>query len=215
LQHPILIEGLASVHKVFPFLMVIVIGLLAACNNGTASNADNANTAENTENADNSEQVPTLGRPQSSGNPDQEQDAEPEYDPGPYFTPRRESPIDPATFVPPEQIGDFTQLQLRGNCLGAQGQQSQYINSENQVVHFSCRFMLRSQDAQDAIRQFTATNGLTGDPILTKIQGDESFVLGPSGNGFTYAWNHGQWLFVARSAEGRPPLDSFMEDLPF
>lgn len=196
-------------HKVLPFLMVIVIGLLAACNNGDSSNANDPTPA--------TESTATLVRQQPgvSQNADEEQNEEPEYDPGPYFTPRRESPTDPANFVPPEQVGDFTQIQLRGSCLRASGQQSQYINSENQVVHLSCQFMLRSQDAQNAIQELITVSGLTGDPILTKIQGDESFVLGPSGNGFTYAWNHGQWFFVARSAEGRAALDSFMEDLPF
>ena len=195
-------------HKASPLLIVIVIGLLAACNNNDNNDANNASPI--------AEETPTLVRQQPAPiqqQDTQEPDEEPDYDPGPYFTPRRQSPGDPATFVPAEQIGDFTQIQLRGNCL--RGQQSQYINSDNQVVHLTCRFMLRSEDAQNAIREIVTTNGLTGDPILMKIQGDESFLLGPSGNGFTYAWNHGQWFFIARSPVGRPALDSFMEALPF
>jgi hypothetical protein len=194
-------EGLPAVLRAFPFLLIIVIGLLAACNNGSDPSA---------------EEAPTMVRQQPGVvQNDAQQDEEPEYDPGPYFTPRRESPSDPATFAPAEQIGDFRRIQLRGTCLRAMGQQSQYINSENQVVHLSCRFMLKSEDAQNAIQQIVTNNGLTGEPILMKIQGDESFLLGPSGEGFTYAWNHGQWLFVARSPSGRSPLDSFMEALPF
>ena len=197
-------------HKVFPFLMIIVI--LAACNgnNNDASNESNAQAQTGA--------TPTLVRQQPAVNTQQDQEedqAETEYDPGPYFTPRRASPADPVTFMPEEQIGDFMRIQLRGTCLRASGQQSQYINSENQVVHLNCRFMLRSEDARNAVQQIVTGNGLTGEPILMELQGEESFVLGPSGDGFTYAWTHGQWFFVARSPVGRPPLDSFMEALPF
>ena len=195
-------------HKVFPLLMLIVI--LTACNND--NDASNENNTEPQASA-----TPTLVRQQPGPiqNDTEQDEPEIEYDPGPYFTPRRESPTDPATFVPEELIGDFTRIQLRGTCLRASGQQSQYINSENQVVHLTCRFMLKSEDARNAIQEIVANNGITGDPILMKLQGDESFLLGPSGNGFTYAWTHDQWFFVARSPLGRPPLDSFMEALPF
>jgi len=137
------------------------------------------------------------------------------YDPGPYFTPRRPAPEDPATFQPAAAYGDFAQKDSSGNCLQQRGLNSQYQNEAGETIYFACRFMTRQLEAQQAVASVVEANTLSGDPLAYEIQGDESFVLGASGNGFVYAWTHGQWFFLVRSNQGRPPLDAFMQSLPF
>lgn len=142
-------------------------------------------------------------------------EAAPKYDPGPYFTPLRSRPEDPITFVPAETVGEFTRYQVNGTCLSLQGQTSYYTNAENATIQFSCQFKANPQQAQTAIRDLSTSNAITGEVLLMKLQGEESFLLAPSGDGFLYAWTHGHWLFIARSPIGRAPLDNFMQALPY
>jgi hypothetical protein len=139
----------------------------------------------------------------------------PNYDPGPYFTPRRASPADPATFVPDEQVGDFTRIEVSGNCLRSSGQSSRYLNADGEVIYLTCQFMDNPLQAYNAIASISQANVLTGDPIMQKLQDNESFVLGAAGAGFLYGWTHRNWLFLARSPQGREPLDAFMQAFPY
>jgi hypothetical protein len=139
----------------------------------------------------------------------------PNYDPGPYFTPRRQSPPDPSTFVPDVQIGDFTRASLQGNCQRSSGQSSRYGSSGGAIIYLSCQFMNSSSAAYNLVAGIPNDQILSGEPIVMKLQGDESFILGASGEGFLYIWTHGPWLFTARSPNGREPLDAFMQAFPY
>lgn len=137
------------------------------------------------------------------------------YDPGPYFTPRRPSPSDPITFMAPNLVGEFTRYQLQGNCQNPDGQRSAYADAEYQTVQLTCYFMPTLEAAQTHLKTLSASDSLSEAPLLFRLQGEESFLLGASGDGFIYAWTHGLWVLVARSPQGREPLDNFMASFPY
>jgi hypothetical protein len=205
-------------------LYLFLILLLGACGGGDAAkpstddNPANQPSATPLSNQDRiataavlSQQTPTIPVEPPTVTPP----PTPNYDPGPYFTPRRQSPLDPATFVPDEQVGDFTRVEVSGNCLRTSGQSSRYMNTDGEVIYLTCQFMDNPLQAYNVIASITQANVLMGDPIMHKLQDNESFVLGATGEGFLYGWTHRNWLFLARSPLGREALDDFMQAFPY
>lgn len=138
-----------------------------------------------------------------------------QYDPGPYGTPNRPRPEGPETFLPEEQIGDFTRFQVRGSCLNPDGQISTYQQATTGTLQLTCRYLRTADRATAALTEISRSNLLTETPLFLKFQGESSFLLAHSGTGFVYAWTHGNWLFVARSTVGRTALDQFMQAFPY
>lgn len=155
------------------------------------------------------------------------------FDPGPYFTPNRPGPEGPAAaFSPPEQVADFRRFQLWGQCEGAAGQTAYYTRAAIQstpaldpqnpapspdplslaTLSLTCRYLEYAAQGQTAIEMLLAE--LSGPPLFMALQGEKSFLLGQSGTGYLYAWTQGRWLFLARSPQGRAPLDDFMQAFP-
>lgn len=135
-------------------------------------------------------------------------------DPGPYFTPQRTSPdVSPLEFAPPEEVGDFMRVQLRGSCNLGNGQASEYLDTNNQMVYLTCQYAKDGEAAKNYISRLPEV--FKAEPIQLKLQGEKSFVLLPSGNGFVYGWTQGAWYFTARSLNGRETLDSFMQNFPY
>gem|GEM_PF-3768984 len=137
-------------------------------------------------------------------------------DPGPYFTPQRPSPSGaPIDFMPPEDVAGFQQYWLRGVCQSDVGQTTSYQNEAFEVVQLQCLYRNSARLAQNEIQILAESGAITGDPLLYKLQGGTSFILGATGDGFLYGWTHDNWVFIVRSPLGRAPLDTFMQAFPY
>jgi len=183
-----------------------VVGLmviLSACDSGEPESSDtDQSTADNPQgqNIDDSSGNVTSGIT---------------YDPGPYFTPQRERPQNPAGFNPPAELGNFTRVISRGSCISAQGQTSHYATEDFQTVVLTCRYFSSASQARLEIERLGNSRMFASPPIFMELQGEKSFVLGETGEGFIYAWTHSNWLFIAHSLTGREPLDAFMAEFPY
>jgi hypothetical protein len=135
-------------------------------------------------------------------------------DPGPYFTPLRQPPRDPATFIPPDQVGDFTLIQVNGFCHQSSGQSSTYTSPRSETLSLQCFYLANADYARAKLQTLMVGGTLSSDPLFYTDQGAESFLLGQVGAGFLYAWTHGRWYFMARSLQGRTALDTFMTQFP-
>jgi hypothetical protein len=111
-------------------------------------------------------------------------------------------------------VGNFSRYQLRGNCQTPEGQHSAYSDPAYQTIQLTCLVMPSLEAAQGYLQDLSTSASLSEPPLLFRLQGEASFLLGASGQGFIYAWTHGLWVFVARSPQGRDPLDEFMASFP-
>ncbi|MFP4323479.1 MAG: hypothetical protein ACLFTK_13590 [Anaerolineales bacterium] len=136
------------------------------------------------------------------------------YDPGPYFTPSRQAPSNPAAFVPPAEVGPFTQTYISGRCPQRDGLQSLYQNPDNRIVILYCYHTLTPAEALSRLRGLRDSGAIAGEPIFFEIQDGKSFALGDATPGTLYAWTHERWVFIAHSLGGRAALDAFMEAFP-
>ncbi len=135
-------------------------------------------------------------------------------DPGPYFTPERSAPTGkPEEFTPPVVVNQFTLMQVRGNCLQANGQTAEYINQNREIIYLTCQYTGSTRTAQNQIHRLPQVFNV--EPVQIKVQSSKSFALLPSGAGFVYAWTQDAWYFTARSLNGRDLLDDFMQNFPY
>ena len=185
------------------YLVLLLVAVLAACGGD-----DDSDTAANNDRAAPDAAVNTSGNAPAPN-------VEVTYDPGPYFTPRRVAPENPQSFVPDEQIGAFRRTTLTGSCTDRNGMTGQYVDEASNIVYLQCQYLTRQNSAADAIEALVRNNVLTGQPIVIKLQGAESFLLGTSGQAYVFAWTHEHWFFLVRSLYGRAALDAFMEAFPY
>lgn len=140
--------------------------------------------------------------------------ASPALDPGPYFTPARSAPSGkPEDFTPPVVVNQFTLMQVRGNCLRANGQTAEYMNQNREIIYLTCQYTASISTAQNQIDRLPQV--FKSEPVQMKLQGSKSFALLPSGTGFVYAWTQDAWYFTVRSLNGRDLLDDFMQNFPY
>ncbi|HLA43104.1 MAG TPA: hypothetical protein VJZ27_06695 [Aggregatilineales bacterium] len=181
------------------YLVLLFTALLAGC--GGDDDAVDSSDSDTESDTENSAQV-------TDGN--EAENIAVTYDPGPYFTPRRSAPENPQTFIPDEQVDAFRRTTLSGSCTDQGGLTAQYVDETNSIVYLQCRYLNRGNSAEDAIQELISGNTLTGQPIVLKLQGAESFLLGTSGQAYVFAWTHENWFFLVRSLYGRESLDAFM-----